>query len=117
MENVPNCSYTKSFSTDCLYKDFRPISLLFHLGKLAKQVVINILKGVLSDAIASNHYEYRSKVGSAAVILQLLNECTQDIDHPDSKYVQLASLDIFEGVRLSPAYSSILAEKIRSYGV
>ena len=32
-------------------KDFRPISLLFHLGKLAEQVVINKLKGVLSDAV------------------------------------------------------------------
>ena len=92
-------------------KDFRPISLLFHLGKLAEQVVINKLKGVLSDAIASNQYAYRSKVGTTDAILQLLDDCTQDLDHPDSKYVQLASLDFSKAFDcLQP---SILVEIMR----
>ena len=98
-----------------VYKDFRPISLLFHLGKLAEQVVINKLKGVLCDVIANNQYAYRSKVGTTDAILQLIDDCTLDLDHPNSKYVQLASLDFSKAFdRLQP---TILIDKMLSYGV
>ena len=76
-----------------MYKHFRPISLLYHLGKLAEQALVNKLKAPLKDAIASNQYAYRPKVGSTDALLQLLDDCTAELDLIKSKYVQLACLD------------------------
>ena len=42
-----------------MYKHFRPISLLYHLGKLEEQAIVNKLKVPLKDVIASNQYAYR----------------------------------------------------------
>ena len=41
-----------------LYKDFRPISLLHHLGKLCEQVIIDKLKHSLEIFIESDQYAY-----------------------------------------------------------
>ena len=57
------------------YKDFIPISLLQHPGKLAEQAIAKRLKGPMEDAIASNQYSYRPKVGTTDAILQLLDDC------------------------------------------
>ena len=35
-----------------VYKDFRPISLLFHLGKLCEQVLVNKLKICIQNSIS-----------------------------------------------------------------
>ena len=94
---------------------FIKISLLFHLGKLAEQVFINKVKGVSCDAIAKNQYAYRSEVGSNDSILQLIGDCTLDLDHINLKYVQLASLDfskVFDRLQ-----RTILIDKMLSYGV
>ena len=94
---------------------FIKISLLFHLGKLAEQVFIKKVKGVSCDAIAKNQYAYRSDVRSNDSILQLIGDCTLDLDHINLKYVQLASLDfskVFDRLQ-----RTILIDKMLSYGV
>ena len=98
-----------------VYKVFRPISLLFHLGKLAEQVVINKLEGALCDVFANTRYNYRRKVGTTDALLQLIDDFTLDLDQPNSKYVQLARLDFSNAFdRLRP---TILIDKVLRYGV
>jgi hypothetical protein len=57
-----------------LYKDYRPISLLYHLGKLAEQVIINKLLPTLSTIIEPNQYAYQPKIGTTDGLIQLLDD-------------------------------------------
>ena len=96
-------------------KDYRPISLLFHLGKVAEQAIVNKLKGPLKDVFASNQYAYRPKLGTTDAILQLIYDTTADLDLFESKFVQLASLDFSKAFdKLQP---SIVIAKMRNYGI
>ena len=96
-------------------KDFRPISLLYHLGKIAEQAVVNKLRGPLKDVIASNQYAYRPKLSTTDAILQLLDDATADLDLIESKYVQLACVDFSKAFdRLQP---SIVLQKMRENNV
>ena len=98
-----------------MYKHFRPISLLYHLGKLAEQALVNKLKAPLKDAIASNQYAYRPKVGSTDALLQLLDDCTAELDLIESKYVQLACLDFSKAFdKLQP---QILLKKLQKCNI
>ena len=60
--------------------DFRPISLLFHLGKLCEQVLVNKLKRCIQNSISSNQVAYRPKTGSTDAILKLIDDVTSDLD-------------------------------------
>jgi hypothetical protein len=75
------------------YKDYRPISLLFHLGKLAEQIMINEMWGKLQETIELTQYAYQEKVGTIDAILQLVDDITADLDKLQTKYIQLAPLD------------------------
>ena len=65
-----------------MYKHFRPISLLYYVGKLAEQAIVNQLNASLKGVIASNQYTYRPFLGN----------CTAELDLIESKYAQLACL-------------------------
>ena len=98
-----------------MLKDFRPISLLFHLGKVAEQVIVNKLRNPLADVIASNQYAYRPKLGTTDAILQLIDDCTADLDSIESKYVQLGCLDFSKAFdKLQP---NIVLGKMRKSGI
>lgn len=98
-----------------MLKDFRPISLLFHLGKVAEQVIVNKLRNPLADVIASNQYAYRPKLGTTDAILQLIDDCTADLDSIESKYVQLGCLDFSKAFdKLQP---NIVLRKMRKSGI
>ena len=89
--------------------------MLFHLGKVAEQAIVNKLKGPLKDVIASNQYAYRPKLGTTDAILQLIDDTTADLDLFESKFVQLASLDFSKAFdKLQP---SIVIAKMRNYGI
>ena len=84
---LPKVSHPK------LYKDFSPVSLLFHIGKLCEQVIVNKLKSSVQTAISSSLFAYRPKLGTTNAILQLIGDCTADLDDSDNKYVRMACLD------------------------
>lgn len=96
------------------YKDFRPISLLYHLSKVAEQVIINKLKPGLNDIIKSDQYAYQPKIGTVDALLQLVDDITSSIDGFGVKYVQLASIDFSKAFdRLQP---QIVIDKMMKYG-
>ena len=84
---LPKVSHPK------LYKDFRPVSLLFHIGKLCEQVIVNKLKSSVQTAISSSQFAYRPKLGTTEAILRLIDNCAADLDDSDNKYLQMACLD------------------------
>jgi hypothetical protein len=98
-----------------VYKDFRPISLLFHLGKIAEEVIINKLKHQLLSVIQPNQYAYLPNLSTTDAILQLLDDCTSELDKAGNKYIQLACLDFSKAFdKLQPA---ILLNKLNHYKI
>jgi hypothetical protein len=102
-------------SLPTVYKDFRPVSLLYHLGKVAEQVVIGKLRSQLQNVIKRHQFAYLPGLGTTDAILQLVDDCTAELDKKDSKYVQLACLDFSKAFdKLQPA---LLLRKLSHYGI
>ena len=96
------------------YKDFRPISLLFHLGKLAEDIVINKMRNTLSNIIDPSQFAYQNKIGTVDALIQLLDDYTSELDKPRVKFMQIAGIDFSKAFdRLQPP---ILIDKMRNYG-
>ena len=73
-----------------MFKDYRPISLLFHLGKLAEQVIANKMR----SRVNNQQYAYQSSVSTTDALLQLTDDWTEVLDQDKSvKFVQNACLD------------------------
>ena len=101
--------------TPKLCKDFRPVSILFHLGKLCEQFIVNKLKCRIQNVFSPTQYAYRPKLGTTDAILQLLDDLTADLDSPEHNYVQLACLDFSKAFdKLQP---NIVIQKMKDYGV
>ena len=76
------------------YKDYRPISLLFHLGKIAEQVIINKMQTKVDELVNPSQYAYQPAVSTTDALLQMVDDWTQTLDKTTSvKYVQNACLD------------------------
>ena len=96
------------------YKDFRPISLLFHLGKLAEDIIIKKERNTLSNIIDPSQFAYENKIGTVDSLIRLLNDYTSELDKLSVKFMQLAGIDFVKAFdRLQPP---ILIDKIRNYG-
>jgi len=86
------------------YKDFRPISLLFHLGKLSEDIIISKMKSTLSEIVDVNQFAYQPKLGTIDALTQLLDDFTDELDQPNTKFMQLAAIDFSKAFdRLQPA--------------
>ena len=98
-------------TTPTCYKDFRPISLLYNLGKLAENVIIKKMRPTLETVIKKDQFAYQRKIGTVDALLQLVDDITSALDKSDVKYVQLASLDFSKAFdRLQP---NIVLEKMK----
>ena len=72
-------------------KDYRPMSLLFHLGKLAELIIINKLRGKLAEIIEPNQFAHQQNIGTVDTLLQFIDDITCDLDQMRVKSEQLAS--------------------------
>ena len=102
-------------SCPTMHKDFRPVSLLHHLGKVCEQVIVDKLKFCVKQLIGSDQYAYRPSVGTLDAILQLIDDITSDLDLAHNNYVQLGCVDFSKAFdRLQP---SVVLSKMKNYGV
>ena len=105
---TPKCSSPSEF------KHYRPISLLYHLGKVAEQAIIEKLRYTIDKVIKPNQYAYQPKVSTTDALLQYVDDITSQLDNPAVKYVQGACLDFSKAFdRLQPA---IVVDKMLDYG-
>ena len=77
--------------TSC--KDYRPISLLFHLGKLAEQVILDRILPRLNDVLDCNQFAYRQSLGTTDALTQFMHNVVSALDHSSTTHVQCAFLD------------------------
>ena len=96
-----------------LFKDYRPVAMLFHLGKLSEQVLIDKMKSKLESIIEPSQYAYQPNIGTIDALKQLLDDFTQHLDNPSVKYIRSAALDFSKAFdRLQPP---TLIKKMRYY--
>ena len=58
-------------SNPTTFKDYRPVSLLFHLGKLSKQVFIDKLRSKLEKIIEPSQFAYQPKLVLMDALIKL----------------------------------------------
>ena len=104
---IPKCSSPAEF------KHFRPISLLFHIGKLAEEVIVRKMRSKLDEVIKPSQYAYRPGISTTDALLQYVDDFTKFLVDQKNKFVQSACLDFSKAFdRLQP---SIVLSKMRSY--
>ena len=74
-------------------KDYRPISLLWHIGKVVETFICRTLRQQLTPKLEDNQYAYRQGVGCTDALVSVLDDVTKSLD--DSKNIgrQLVLLD------------------------
>jgi len=60
------------FPSKC--KEYRRISLLFHLGKVLEQVIIPKLSNHLSRVTGTTQYAYQQKLSTTDALLKLVDD-------------------------------------------
>jgi hypothetical protein len=101
-------------TTPTTFKQYRPISLLFHLGKLAEGVIIDKMSKTIDSLIEPTQFAYRPKLGTTDAILQLIDDYASELDKPSVKFIQSACLDFSKAFdRLQP---SVVLDKMSDYG-
>lgn len=94
-------------------KDYRPISLLFHLGKLAEQIIINKMEKKLQSIITRDQFAYQQRTGPTDALIKFVSDCTQQLDNKTTKSVNTAFIDFSKAFdRMHPR---ILLHKMDKY--
>ena len=95
------------------YKDYRPISLLFHLSKIAEKCVRETLQPQLP--VDDNQYAYTSKLGTTDALVQMTTEIADSLDDNSTYGVQALCIDFSKAFDLLKL--DILANKLLSMNI
>ena len=80
-------------SNPSVCKDFRPISLLWHCGKVAEHFVVQKLKSVTGDKLTRNQYAYTDGVGCVDALVDALSNWTKHLDAKTNTCIQTVFVD------------------------
>ena len=73
------------------FKDYRPVSLLFHLGKVCEAAIIGKMRSNLEEIIEPSQFAYQPNIGTVDALIKLLDDYTSELDNPNSKFIQSAA--------------------------
>ena len=95
--------------------DYRPISLLHHLGKIAEEVILQRLQSSLGDKLDKNQYAYQRNLSTTDALLDVIHNWCLELDDLKTSHVSSAFVD------MSKAFDSIshatLFRKLEFYGI
>ena len=83
-------------------KDYRPITLLWHLGKIAEKVIAKRYKQCLIPRLETNQFAYLQGRSTTDALLAVLDDWTKSLDNINTSYVSAAMIDFskaFDRVR------------------
>jgi hypothetical protein len=83
----------KKVPTRTEYKDFRPISLTWHCGKIAESFMVNILNEAVLPKLERNQFAYTPKVGTTDALVMALNTWAKSLDCSDTLAIQTLFMD------------------------
>lgn len=73
------------------FKDMRPISLLFHLGKITEKVIVALLHADLPPLL--HQYAYSKSLSTTDALVKLTTDTVNQLDDKDTIAVQALMLD------------------------
>ena len=84
-----------------IFKDLRPISLLYHMGKIAERILSSQLK--LEFPALHNQFAYTNSIGTTDALVKFSNNITQQLDTTDTLAIQTLLLDLSKALdRMKP---------------
>lgn len=98
------------------YKHYRPIALLYHLGKLSEQVIVDKMCHTINAVITpgSMHIIYLAS-GTNDVLLQYVDDLTEELSSSCGKFVRTAFPDFSKALdRLQPC---VVIDKMVLHGL
>ena len=95
--------------------DYRPIALLYHLGKVAEDVILDKLKSCIETKLDKNQYAYRQQHSTTDALLKLVNNWCAALDDTKTSHVSVAMIDMSKAFdRMHP---NLLVEKLQQFDV
>ena len=95
--------------------DYRPISLLHHLGKIAEQVILQRLKSGLGFKLNNNQYAYQQKRSTTDALLHIIHDWCLQLDDIKTSHVTATLIDMSKAFdKMNP---NILIEKLLSLDI
>ena len=105
----------KKISNAACAGDYRPISLLHHLGKLAEDVILRKLKSTVESKLGKNQFAYRKQHCTTDALLKLINNWCASLDDLSTSHISAAMIDMSKAFdRLHP---DVLKGKLQQLGV
>jgi hypothetical protein len=95
--------------------DYRPISLLHHIGKVAEDVILQRLRTAVADKIQRNQYAYQSGLSTTDALLHAVHDWCLQLDNQHVSHVTAALIDMSKAFdRMDP---NILIHKLHKLKV
>jgi hypothetical protein len=74
-------------------KEYRPITLLWHLGKIAEKAISTLLRDNITSRLAVNQYAYQSKRSTTDALIAIIDDWTLELDKPGTLCIDVTLLD------------------------
>jgi hypothetical protein len=74
--------------------DYRPISLLHHLGKIAAEVILQRSQSSLGDKLDKNQYAYQRNLSTTDALLDVIHNWCLELDDLKTSHVSSAFVDM-----------------------
>jgi hypothetical protein len=102
-------------SSPAAYKDYRPISLLWHIGKVIELFINKRLRQEMMPYLHTNQFAYKSGVGCTDALVTLFDDVTRALDSKNNFGAQLIMFDFSKAFDMM--HHGVLLEKLTSLGV
>ena len=77
-------------------KQFRPIPLLFHCGKIAEKFTLKEYKAQILPKLNNNQYAYRTGLSTTDALIYAFDKWTKQIDSKSIKAIEVIFKDFFK---------------------
>jgi hypothetical protein len=97
-------------------KDYRPITLLWHLGKVSERCMAKKYRGCVRTELLKNQYAYCAKRSTTDALIHTFEDWTKQLDMKETCHIDVAFIDFSKAFdKLQPL---ILVEKlINNFGM
>ena len=94
---------------------YRPISLLHHIGKVAEEIIPNKLRNAIGEKLNKNQYAYQKQLSTTDALLHAVHDWCQDLDDNTTSHITTALIDMSKAFdRLNP---NIIISKLTELNV